>query len=308
MVSTDTNTDTQETSERTMAVFFLISGTGKTGTTWLGEALNHPKAGIVCLDEGKLAKPNPIRKRLSKYAALRNFWRTKREGHKWLQFLDKNVLGRNRWVVSAEYENEFGVGPRYSQYFKSMEARLRKFRAVGDSHSWDLRFIPDVDRHIKIDKIIHLVRNGIQNVNALATLNVSLFEDSPVIKRQIQPYMDMFDFTCSTSWEYWCFWWSINAKAPDWLRERLPDAEVEVFRLEDITSDPANLRDLLERLAPGSPDRISNLQDLLKKNDDRDFTGNRTPEEIWNQWSYQQKEVFLRICGPAMEHFGYPIP
>ena len=56
-----------------MGIFFLITGNGKTGTTWLGEALNHPRHGIICLDEGKVFKPSHVKRFLRRFTTVQHF-------------------------------------------------------------------------------------------------------------------------------------------------------------------------------------------------------------------------------------------
>ena len=291
-----------------MGQFFLVTGTGKTGTTWLAEALSHPKASILCLDEGKLGRPARFREYLRQNKLLHRLWEKYPTQGAWLPSIVNKYFGRNSWLEFQEYEINHGVGTRYSKYFRFIESQLDKYVAVGDSHSWEPRQIPDVNAKVRVAKIIHLVRNGIPNVHALAVLNERLFQENPIFGKQWRYNQDIFGGSYTNTWEMWCLWWSINAQIPDWLRDNLPDTEVEVFRLEDLTTDASYLTGILEALAPGCTDKVGDLHKIMSKNDDRDFTGDRSPEAIWNQWSSQQREAFHRICGNAMELYGYKVP
>lgn len=291
-----------------MGQYFLITGTGKTGTTWLSEALNQPRAGIVCLDEGKFPQPSGMRDRLRTITWLQRLWTWYRGRHGWLGTVDNRFLGWNTWLDYAEYELEHGLGPRFDTYFESIEARLGRYAAVGDSHSWDPHMIPQVNERVRVGRILHLVRNGIFNVHALAVHNAELFERSTVIRRQIDRYREMFGGECANAWEYWCFWWSVNSVIPEWLRTHLPDIAVDVFRLEDLTEDIEQLEKILESLNAGSSEKIADLRKIQRKNDDRDETGGRSPADIWDQWTDAQRQSFRRICGEAMKHYGYEIP
>ena len=292
----------------TMGEFFLITGTGKTGTSWLAEALDHPKAGIVCWDEGKFPRPNRVRERLRRFRFLRQLWTRYRQGHQWLESVDNRFLGRDTWLDYAEYEVEHGLGPRFDEYFGAIESRMKRYAAVGDSHSWDPHTIPQVTERISVSRVIHLVRNGIPNVHALATHNAELFERSPIIRRQIDRYREIFGGECANSWEYWCFWWSINSLVPDWLRANLPDIPVDVYRLEDLTGHISHLEGIIESLNPGGLGNVSGLLKIQGKNDNRDQTGDQSPSDIWERWTDEQRSAFRRICGDAMEHYGYQMP
>jgi len=291
-----------------MGQYFLITGTGKTGTTWLSEALNHPKTGIICLDEGKFPQPNKMRDRLRKITWLQRLWTWYRGRHGWLGTVDNRLLGWNTWLDYAEYELDHGLGLRFDTYFKSVEEQLGRYIAVGDSHSWDPLMIPQVNERISVSRIIHLVRNGIPNVQALAVHNAELFERSTVIRRQLDRYREMFDGECANAWEYWCFWWSVNLVVPDWLRTNLPGIPVDIYRLEDLTKDIGQLEQILDSLNPGSSGKIPSLKRIQKKNDNRDETGDQAPADIWGLWTDEQRKAFQRICGDAMEHYGYKIP
>lgn len=288
--------------------FFLVSGTGKTGTTWLGEALNHPDAGIVCFDEGKLEPRSQLRTVLRRFGPLQYVWRRWGRKSQSLKELENRYLGENAWLEACEYELECGVGSRYSSYFENIKSLLQRYQAVGDSHSWEPRLIPQVNDHVPVANIIHLVRNGILNVHSLNALNADLFDTTPLFKEQISFYLDLFGGVCSTPWEYWCFWWSVNSQIPYWLERNLPDTKVDTYRLEDLTSDQSYLNKILEGLSPGITSRIGDLSGILNKNDNRDLTGSRTPLEIWASWSETQKRDFLRICAPTMEQYGYLMP
>jgi hypothetical protein len=291
-----------------MGQFFLVTGTGKTGTTWLSEALNHPAAGIICLDEGKLGEPVKLREFLRKNRIVRRLWGRLSSKRSWIKSISSRFLGGSNWRDASEYEVKHGVGSRYCKYFGFIESQLDKYAAVGDSHSWEPHQIPDVNARVKVDKVIHLVRNGIPNVHALAVLNAQLYQNDPIFETQWRVNQELFGGSFTNAWEMWCLWWSINSRIPDWIRESLPDTQVEVFRLEDLTSDESFLNGILEGLVPGSSSKIEGLGAILHKNDDRDFTGDQSPEAIWNQWSSQQREDFHRICGDAMELYGYELP
>jgi hypothetical protein len=222
--------------------------------------------------------------------------------------VDNKVFGWNTWLDFAEYELEHGLGPKFDKYFSTVESRLERYIAVGDSHVWEPHVIPQVNDRIRVGRIIHLVRNGILNVHALSIVNAELFEESTLIRRQIDRYKELFGGECVTAWEYWCYCWSLNSVIPDWLETNLPNTPVDIFRLEDLTADTGQLEQILVSLVPDKMGKISGLKRIQEKNDDRDLTGKRSPQDIWDGWTAEQREVFKRMCGSTMEKYGYEFP
>ena len=104
-----------------MGQFFLVTGTGKTGTTWLSEALNPPTVGIICFDEWKLGKPTRLQDLLSRNRNVKRIWGKLSNDYSWIKSISSTVLGHDRWRHAAEYEIEHGVGSAYYKYFEFIE-------------------------------------------------------------------------------------------------------------------------------------------------------------------------------------------
>jgi len=284
-----------------MSQFYLIAGTGHCGTKWLAEALDQPNAGIVCAHEGKVPKPVNWRSHLKKIGPLAKLWSRYRGKFRSFQ-------GTNPWLEYQEYEMKNGIGPKYDLYFQDIASNLKKYNAVGDSHSWPPHFIPEVNERVHVDRVVYLVRNGVQTVNSLANANSDLPEDHSTYRYLFPIYEQLFGGSCSSVWEYWCYWWSINLHAPSWLSEKLPATTVEILRLEDLTSHTSELEQLIESLSPGGVRKVHDLEQFRSKDLNRKSSGDRDPQVVWDQWTLEKREVFARICGPAMVHFGYWTP
>ena len=64
---------------------------------------------------------------------------------------------------------ENGIGPKYDLCFQDIASNLKKYNAVGDSHSWLLHFIPEVNERVYVDRVVYLVTDGVQTVNFQAS-------------------------------------------------------------------------------------------------------------------------------------------
>jgi hypothetical protein len=264
-------------SERT-GVFFLIVGTGHCGTKWLARALNHPRMGIECFHEEKL---------------------------NWVTLDYQGCLN---------YEATHGVGDLYCNYFAFIRQELRGYFAVGDSHSWEIRSVPEVHARQPVDRLILLVRNGIQTVNSLYTWAAGISEDDPLNTDWLRWYWEIMgqpggDWSSYSAWARWCLRWRANQATAHWLEERLRGQTLlRVIRLEDMVGDVEALIDLIQWLHPGAAPARSDLQSLQSVDINRKMQGDRSPQAIWATWTAEQREVFAEICGPAMEAYGYEWP
>ena len=92
------------------------------------------------------------------------------------------------------------------------------------------------------------------------------------------------------------------------MRENLPDTKIPILKLEDLTSGTETLSSLMESLVPGSSKKIRNVQGIVNKDVNRKMPGDRSPENIWSQWTDEKREDFLRICGDTMRDYDYPLP
>lgn len=196
-----------------------------------------------------------------------------------------------------------------------MRSELRRHKVVGDSNGWTMCMVPEVDKKIPIHLIIHLVRNGIQNVHSMFYAHTEWSREDWIYTHFFRRYWKvvgspMKDWDYYTDWEKWCFDWSLNLTMPVWMKERLGEDRVLIYRLEDLTStgDVETLSGLIQRLDPSVNLPEKALKLLQREDINRKVHGDRRPEVLWRQWTDEQREAFLKICAAAMEHFGYEIP
>ncbi len=267
----------QQTDKRS-GVFFLVAGTGHCGTKWLAQALNHPQQGIECFHEEKL-----------------------------------NWITQN-WQECLEYEAAYGVAGLYRTYFAFIHQELQRYAAVGDSHSWEVNRIPEVNAWQPIDRLILLVRNGIQTVNSLYYWTRGVSPDDVLYTDQLRWYWTLIgspggDWNQYTPWARWCWRWRANQATGQWLEQQLQgQTSLRVVRLEDMVADVEALADLITWLHPDATPDLAELRRLQVIDVNRKMRGDRSPEAIWDTWSAEQRAVFAEICGPAMDHYGYEWP
>ena len=258
--------------------FFLIVGTGHCGTKWLAQALNHTQMGIECFHEEKL---------------------------NWTILDYRGCL---------DYEMVHGVGDLYRNYFAFIRQELQRYFAVGDSHGWEIKCVPEVHARQPIGHLILLVRNGVQTVNSLYHWASGVSEDDPLNTYWLRWYWEIMDqpggdWRSYSSWARWCLRWRANQATAHWLEQRLQgQTALRVVRLEDVTGDVKALVDLIQWLHPGAVPMQSDLQRLQSVDINRKMQGDRSPQAIWATWTAEQREVFAEICGPAMEAYGYEWP
>ncbi len=181
-----------------------------------------------------------------------------------------------------------------------------KTRNVFDSNSWAPFELPLVNQVQQIDRVIYLVRNGIQQMHSLKT-------QSPVWSRQP---------ITSYAYDGWLRdWWTVSEQTKPFDKmsrfERLclliqghmfmpqyllkQGLNVVVYRLEDLTNDV----DTLTQLVPLDPDV---LRDWQARDINRKVEGDRTPSKLWRSWTAAERATFMDMCRPAMIQYGYVMP
>lgn len=258
--------------------FVLVTGLGHCGTRWISWALTRRRSGRLVHHEYKLR------------------------------------VMRTDWRGGFRHEHELGVDDWYAPYFERVERQLRRYALVGDANSWTMARVPEVDKRLRVDRVIHLVRNGVQNVHALFHFFARRIPRDDWTYTHFlpgywelagRPFRDRFAFS---DWEAWCFAYTLNSIMPEWMAERLGADRVEVVRLEDLVGDVNAFRALVGRLDAGRPPGERRIRRVQRTDRNRKIHGDNSPETLWRHWTDEQRESFRRLCGPTMERFGYPIP
>lgn len=259
--------------------FYLCTGIGHCGTQWLANALHYPERGISATHEG-----------------IRRWCRR------------KYALGS--WKDSALYYLEHGIDQRFDCYFTKLDELLDQHRVVVDAHSWMPSAAPEVAERVEVSGVIHLVRNGIQNVHSLYETDHGEPENwfHRVIEREAERMRfelleedALGEYKWWPIWSNWCRWWAANAATADWLREQKLDTRM--YRLEHLTTSLSAfvlLTDWLDiKLLQGE------IQSRQRRDWNRHVLGDRTPIRLLASWSQEQRETFLAICSETMQNLGY---
>lgn len=264
-----------------MGDFVLVACVGHCGSKWLAKVLNRPQDGMICMHEGRvMAMEEP-------------------------------------WHVAFEKEWEDGVdAPEFNGFWRHVKRSLQHYDVVGDVNDWTPYIIPQVHQHQPISRIIYLVRNGIQTMRSMAHISSSWHqfgEASWPIDNFLHRYWHMIGepgkgWEDRTRWEKFCVFWKLNWHMVSWLREQLPDVPVDVYRLEDLTSDVGVLRGLIESVIPKAEVSNADLERLQAKDVNRKVQGRRDTEYLWGKWAQEQRDAFETVCGEEMRQFGYEIP
>lgn len=251
--------------------FYLCTGIGHCGTQWLANALDYRERGIYAIHEGA------------------------RRWH------------AHTWKGNILHYLEHGIDQRFDCYFAKLDELLNQYKVVIDTHSWIPSAVPEVAKRVEINGIIHLVRNGIQNVHSLyETDHGGGFWFRRVIEREakeigfelptrIQMHQG------SNEWTQWCAWWAANCATVDWLRTQGMD--VRMYRLEDLTTSHDDITLLTGWLGFQLP--YGEIRTRQARDWNRHIGGDRTPIRLLAKWSQEQRETFLAVCSEAMRHLGY---
>jgi len=264
----------RETPSEVANRFILITGIGHCGTGWMRAVLHNPLDRMVCYHEHKV-----------------------------------KILPLN-WVEALQYEMGSGVGSMYDPYFRFMRDKLERYDVVGDSGSWTMAMVPEVDKRLHIDYVIHIVRNGIQNIHSFYEWNKEYTRDMWVFTDYLPWYKEVMgssdDISGYTPWEYWCWAWAEqNLKMPRWMGDRLGDERVRAYRFEDLLSNVDALANLIEGINPNIVVDKNILKDIQETDVNRKIEGKRSPEFLFDSWTEEQRESFERICRETMEYYGY---
>jgi hypothetical protein len=92
------------------------------------------------------------------------------------------------------------------------------------------------------------------------------------------------------------------------MREALGSQRVLVRKLEDLTTKEDSLRDLIYRINPNVEFSGDSLKSMQLRDVNRKVQGDRSAENLWSKWTPEQRQAFVRICGNAMDFYGYRIP
>lgn len=250
--------------------FYLVTGIGHCGTQWLANALDYRERSIYAIHEG-------------------------------IRWWCPRSLSLGSWKDSALYYLGHGIDERFDCYFAELDELLSQYRIVVDAHSWMPSAVPDVAKRVGVSGVIHLVRNGIQNVHSLHKTDHGEPENWFCHVMEYEAKKIGFELPKEDIWSNWCRWWAANSATVDWLREQGFDARM--YRLEDLTTSVDAFELLTDWLGAKLPH--DETQHRQTQDWNRHIMGDRIPVRLLASWSARQRETFLAICGGAMRNLGY---
>lgn len=254
---------------------YAIITSGHSGSTWLATALHRPVQGVVAFHEPLVHIVGPL------------LYSLEVAGER------PDALARPRLLQTL------------APYLEWAQHRQRQFEAVGEIHTelsgwWSqaLEFLPQ--------RRTMTVRHGIQVVHSWFQVRSSLPVDWNPGTRPIDLVVPPPGFENAPPerqlFAYLCVRWNEQVD----LAKRLEP--MEVYRLEDLTTDAAVLARLV-RQSTGkelTPAECTAIQGVVIN---RKVMGDRSPENLfWNVWDEAKRDMFRCYCGPALERFGYSIP
>ena len=269
-----------------MGEFCIVAGIGHSATKWLCNVLHCTPQGVAFFHEPALHY-------------VKKGWWTK---HAWTE--------RQKWAWEHEF-NEKAFQP----YLDFLDSNLRNHRIVGDAISWSPILWPFLDKHIHIDRVIYLVRNGVQQLHAVAYYSEWFKENDKQIRWGLDTFMREYWKVMGEphkpwdQWSWWermCLWWQTNAVFPEWLQEQMPDAKHELYKMDNLVDSSEQLRTFLSSFGIEMSDK--QITEWQRTDINRRVQGKRAVLELWKKWTPKQREDFKRICGPGMRKLGYRMP
>jgi hypothetical protein len=256
-------------------VYYLVAGMGHCGTQWLAAFLDRPDEGMVCTHEQKF--------RIQPYSQL-----------------------KDPWMTALKYERANGLDKRADRYVAYIKERQQQIAMVGDSHAWEPFIIPQLSERVRVDRIVFMVRNGVQNVHSMYYHNAHLIKRGTWFYTDyLRSFADSIDLGELDDFGLWCAWWGANAASARMLESVAP---LQTVRLEDLTSEPEALIGLTKSLQGLARPTIEEAAEHASADLNRKIDGRRDPDFLWATWTDHQRATFMRVCGATMAHFGYEIP
>ena len=189
----------------------------------------------------------------------------------------------------------------YNRYWSWIESEAQH-GSVGDANSWPPYMLPAVNERFKIDRIIYLTRNGVQQLHSLTTKSPALSQ-SPLPEAAEAKLAALYDaavhvnkpYSEWTRWERLCLMVAANDFMPLWLAgQGLP---VEVCSLDDliVVKGRHTDTDLLKELAPNLTK--TKLKKWQKTDLNRKVDGERSPAMLWRKWTAERKDAYREVVG-----------
>lgn len=219
----------------------------------------------------------------------------------------KNHRGGLPWHELIRYEQRYGAASkRYEDYWERLRNDLERFDVVVDSNSWQPTEVP-MKGEYRPDHVIYLVRHGVSQIHSLWN-GSGVWSGVDLEHYALDGYLRKYWEIAGEPhkpWEEWgrwdrvCLLWLSNALMPDRLRGQ--GFTVDLYLFEDLTQGRA-LQEIVPQMTSVE------MQRWKRRDINRKIEGNRRPQNIWQQWTPEQRKAFIRICSDGMVKYGYEIP
>ena len=257
--------------------------------------------------------PVPEKRILTWFSTKSTFFvvSTGRTGTKWIAEvlnLNKDALVEHEpipvetWAYKAAVGNLI-VAEKYIRKFRLKEIYLRVARQhpdlkiYGEVNGMLRRHIESILKHIPEVKLIHLVRDGRDVVRSIMSRR-TYSGKHPVFYDFQPPKIDEYSgrWNDLSEFEKVCWIWQWENK---YMREH-----IDLYaRFEDIISSYALFRNqILEPLSLELEETVWQATVQRPKNVTKRYGLGK-----WEDWTIEQKEQFIHICGKEMQEYGYEI-
>jgi len=199
----------------------------------------------------------------------------------------------------------------FANYFIKVYEQLDCYNVYCDFNSWAPVSVPAVAQATPVSRVIVIIRNGIQQLYSLTSASymwTRVTDDHWLVATYLRHLWEVGGaegkpWEERTLWEKKCEMWTSTIRLIDWMREQgLP---VEVYRLEDITTDMTVFRNLMHSFSPERELSDDVIREVQQTDIHRKVYIDRTPNNLWRQWTAEQQAAFNELCGEGMRRYGY---
>jgi Methyltransferase domain len=207
------------------------------------------------------------------------------------------------WEESVEHEEKHGIDTFFLPYLEAIDSELNIRDTVIDINSWSVRSIPIVDKAFSINCVQFVAENGISSVKRMMNyfavkMHKDIMENRVIKKVWIDFGSPGKNWELRSPFEKWCFYWGVSHDIHKWLESEMGKDRVSILHLEELDHNSSRRSSLISDIQNGL---------TLKQNGDTSLD-TKEVVDIWEDYSAEEKRVFIENCTSAMSYFGYSIP
>lgn len=199
----------------------------------------------------------------------------------------------------------------FANYFDKVREQFDCYNVYCDFNSWAPFSIPAVAQQVPVSRVIVIMRNGIQQLYSLTSASymwTRVTDDHWLVATYLRHLWEVGGakgkpWEQRTLWEKKCEMWASTIGLIDWMKKQgLP---VEIYRLEDLTTDVELFRRLMRSFSPIRQLSYYTIQKIQQMDIHRKVHIDRTPSNLWQQWTVEQQTAFNEFCDEGMRRYGY---